>query len=122
MAQRIGAILTLKIDGRNYKAKGNFTYNLGVPKREMVTGHDSVHGYKEIPQSSMIEGEITDQSNLSYKDLARVTDATVSLELSNGKLVVLREAVFTAEGTGNTEEGNLQVKFESEHEAEEIKL
>lgn len=47
---RIGGVISLKVDGDMYFAKGNFTYNIGIPRKEGVVGSDRVHGYKETPQ------------------------------------------------------------------------
>jgi hypothetical protein len=49
-----------------------------------------------------------------------IKDATITLELANSKVIVLREAWNAAEGTGNTGEGNIPVRFEG-MSAEEIK-
>ncbi|SDI55384.1 phage tail tube protein [Pseudomonas abietaniphila] len=116
---RIGGIIALKVNGDIYFAKGNFTYNLGKPKREGVVGADTVHGYKETPQVPFIEGEITDRQELSLEDLVTLDDATITLELSNGKVITLSEAWFAGEGTGNTEEGNIACRFEG-MSAEEV--
>lgn len=117
---RVGGIISLKVDGVIHNAKGNFTYNLGKPRREGVVGHDAVHGYKELPQVPFIEGEITDRADLSLEQLVAISDATVTLDLANGKVIVLRNAWFAAEGTFNTEEGNGTVRFEG-LSAEEIR-
>ncbi|KHK61244.1 phage tail tube protein [Pseudomonas frederiksbergensis] len=117
---RIGGIIALKVNGDIYFAKGNFTYNLGKPKREGVVGADTVHGYKETPQVPFVEGEITDRNELSLEDLVTLDDATITLELSNGKVISLSEAWYAGEGTGNTEEGNIACRFEG-MSAEEVK-
>lgn len=109
---RVGGIIELKVNGAQLSAKGNFTYNLGQPKREAVIGADAVHGYKETPQAAFIEGEITDNSQLDLAALAKTEDATVYLRLANSKVVVLRNAWYAGEGTGNTEEGNIACRFE----------
>jgi len=49
--RRVGGIIFLKVDGEGFQSKGNFTYNIGVPKKEAVVGADGVHGFKETPQS-----------------------------------------------------------------------
>ena len=116
---RIGGIIALKVNGDIYFAKGNFTYNLGKPKREGVVGADTVHGYKETPQVPFVEGEITDRNELSLEDLVTLDDATITLELSNGKVITLSEAWYAGEGTGNTEEGNIACRFEG-MSAEEV--
>lgn len=117
---RVGGLIALKIDGDINKAKGNFTYNLGKPKRDAVLGADVVHGYKEAVQVPFIEGEITDSRDMSLEALLLAEDKTITLELANGKVIVLREAWYAGEGTGNTEEGNIAVRFEGKS-AEEIR-
>lgn len=118
--KRIGGIITLKVDGAQKQAKGSFTYNIGTPKREPVIGSDGVHGYKETPQVAYIEGEITDDVTSDLKALTNTTGATITLDLPNGKSVILRDAWYAAEGNVQTEEGNVQVRFESTQPGEEI--
>ncbi|MEX2630030.1 MAG: phage tail tube protein [Tistlia sp.] len=120
MSNRRGGIIYFAIDGTQYDAKGNFTYNLGAGKREAIVGADAVHGYKETPQVARIEGEITDSSELALSALIALDGVTVTLELANGKVVVLREAWYAADGDGQTEEGNLQVLFHGKS-AEEVR-
>jgi hypothetical protein len=112
MSNRIGGLISLKINGDIMFAKGNFTYNLGQPRKEGVVGADRVHGYKETPQIPFIEGEITDRKELSLESLQAFSNETVTLELANGKVIVLRNAWYASEGTGNTEEGNIACRFE----------
>lgn len=118
--QRRAGICYIKVDGQIHDAKGNFTYNLGKPKRDAIVGADAVHGFKEVPQIAFIEGEITDRAGLSLEALLAVEDATVTLELANGKVISLRNAWFAGEGTGNTEEANIAVRWEG-LSAEEIR-
>lgn len=109
---RRAGILFFKIDGAQYDAKGNWTYNLGAPKRETILGADAVHGYKEMPQAPYIEGEITDRGDLDVAALLELDGVTVTLELANGKTVVLRDAWYVADGNIQTEEANIQVRLE----------
>lgn len=110
---RKAGICFFKVDGVQYSAKGNFSYGLGTEKRESIVGADSVHGYKATPQPAFIEGEITDASDLDLKQFAEIQDATVTLELANGKVVVLKNAYQVGDGAGNTEEGNIPFRFEA---------
>jgi len=118
-SQRRGGIIQVQINGEVYDAKGSWSYNLGRPKREAIVGADGVHGYKETPQVPFIEGEITDRGTLDLAQLATMTDATVTLTLANDKVIVLRDGYFAGDGTGNTDEGNVAVRFEGTG-AEEI--
>lgn len=120
MAQRRGGMIQVQFNGELVQAKGNWTYNLGRPMRETIVGADAIHGYKETPQPAFIEGEITDLETLNLAQLVSLTDATITLTLGNGKVIVLRDAWFAGEGTGNTEEGNIAVRFEGKG-AEEVR-
>ena len=110
---RVGGIINIKKDGAILKAKGAFDYDLGIPKKEAVVGMDGTHGYKETPQVSYIEGTITDQADVSFEALAKTTGATITLDLANGKTIVLREGFWASNSKGNTEEGEIECRFES---------
>lgn len=111
--------LFVKSNGVIIEAVGNFTYRLGLPKREMMVGPDGVHGFKELPQVPFIEGEARDSDELDVAALQNTVDATITLELANGKTIVLREGAYTADGDVQTEEGNIQLRFEGKS-AEEV--
>ena len=116
--RRAGAIF-FKIDSVLRDAKGSFTYNVGGPKREAMINADlSIAGYKEMGQVPYVEGEITDQRDLVLADLVNIENTTITLELATGKVFSLRNAWFAADGNVQTEESNIQVRFEG-LEAEE---
>lgn len=120
---RRGGIIFIKADGVQFDVKGQFEYNLGYPKREPIIGHDGTHGYKEVPQEAYISGEITDDVDLNLvEDLLSLSDVTVQLELANGKILVYENGFFSGDGTGQTEEGNIAVRFTAQTApAKEIK-
>lgn len=117
--QRRAGLIQLKVNGEIQDAKGNFSYNLGRPRREAMPGADGIHGYKEMPQVAFVEGAITDRGTLDVAALATGRNVTVTLELANGKLIVLRDAWFAGEGTASTEEAEIAVRWEGAN-AEEI--
>ncbi|MDL2306625.1 phage tail tube protein [Desulfovibrio sp. OttesenSCG-928-C06] len=117
--RRAGRIY-LKIDGALQDAKGSFSYNLGYDKNDGIIGADGVHGYKSTVQVAYIEGVITDRSTLNLAALAQQDDITVTLDLANGKTIVLSEAWFAGEGTVTTEEAEITVRWESSTPAQEI--
>lgn len=118
---RVAGVITVKANGEQYSAKGNFTWNLGQNKREDVIGADGPHGYKEIPQVSSLEGEFTDRGDLSVKTLVQLKEATITLELANGKVIVWRDAWYSGDGNVQTEEANINVRFSSASPAEEVR-
>lgn len=110
--RRVGGIISFKISGESFNAKGNFTYNIGVPKKEAVVGSDGVHGFKEMPQVPYIEGSLTDTDELDLQALRETRDATCTLALANGKIIVIEEAHEASDGEASTEEGELQIRME----------
>jgi predicted heme/steroid binding protein len=117
--RRAGQIF-IKANGYQYDAKGSFTYNLGHNKRDAIVGHDAVHGFKTLPQPPFVEGIITDSGNLDVEGVLDIEDATVTLELANGKVILLSEAWYAHEGGITTEEGEIPIRFEG-IKAEEIR-
>jgi len=112
MNRRLGGIIFLKVNGELLQAKGSFSYNIGVPKREAILGADGIHGFKEMPQVSYIEGAISDSDELNTESLFKTRDASITLELANGKVISLEEAFFAGDGKASTEEGEIEVRFE----------
>ena len=116
----VGGIFNLKVNGVLQVAKGDFTYNLGVPKHEAVmSSSGTVAGFKVTPVVPYIEGEITDRGDLDVKTLLGLRDGVITLELINGKTIVLTGAHSASDGEVSTGEGNIKVRFESTG-AEEI--
>lgn len=110
--QRKGGTITFSVGGVLQDAAGDFSYNLGRPLRETLVGVDRVHGYTEKAQPAFIEGEITDRGSLDLAALVDTTDTSVTLTLANLKCIVLRNAWFAGEGTGETGAGKIGVRFE----------
>lgn len=110
--RRVGGILQFKLDGELFNAKGEFTYNIGQPKREAVIGADAIHGFKEEPQVPFIEGAVTDTDETDLESLLNFRDGTATLQLANGKIIVIREAFFAGEGSVTHTEGEIAIRIE----------
>jgi Phage tail tube protein len=107
----IGGAAYLKIDGVQHMSRGNWTYNFGKPTRTTVFDGANTVGYVEEPQEPMVEGDMTIPSTLDVGKLVESDDITLTLELDNGNVVVLRNAWFAGEGTVNVQEGSMPAKF-----------
>ena len=120
-SRKFGGIIELQVNGVQYLCKGSFTAQLGNPKREDVIGSSpDGSGFKETNQLASIEGEITDQPTFSISVLQRLTGQTVIMRMANGKSIVLDDAWFSGDGTVQTEEGNIAVKFSSAKPGQEV--
>ena len=112
MNRRVGGILFFKVNGELFQAKGEFTYNINPVKREAVIGADGVHGFKEEPKAPFIEGAITDSDELDLAKLQATRDATATIELANGKVIVIRDAWYAGDGDVKSSEGEIAVRIE----------
>jgi hypothetical protein len=112
MAQRIAGIAFLKVDGQIYPLKGNFTVSPSALERAGISGQDFVHGYSEMPRVPFIEGDVSLVPDLSMTAVEAVVNSTITAELANGKVYVLREAWCRSALELNTREGQTRVRFE----------
>lgn len=109
---RISGVAYIKVDGKQYAARGKWKTDILPTKREGIAGQDGVHGYKEMPKVPFIEGDVSYVEGILIKDLPKIKDATITLELANGKVHILRNAWWSGESPVDTEEGSFPVKFE----------
>lgn len=111
-AERIAGICYLKVDGKQYSVRGNLKVQPLNTKKTGVAGSDRVHGFKEEIVVPYIDVDITDRGTLSMKTLQSVKDSTITAELANGKVYVLRNAWYAGEGEIDGSEGKTTAKFE----------
>jgi len=112
MAQRIAGTAFMKVDGSIYPLRGNFTVSPSSLERAGISGQDFVHGFSEMPRVPFIEGDVSTVPDLSIDDVEAVINSTVTAELANGKVYVLREAWCRSALELNTREGQFRVRFE----------
>ena len=99
------------VNGQLMRAKGAFTYNIGNDIKKKIVGADKVHGTKITPQVPFIEGKVTDGSDVDLAQLQKA-EGTITLELMKGKTIAIYEADYASEGTCETDEGEIPVRFE----------
>ena len=118
---RRAGLIWVQINGQRIEAKGTFTIQPGQPLRSAIIGADGPHGYAETPQVSYVEGALTDSPDLDTVALRQTTNATVTVELNNGKTWVYDDAWYAGEGAMTTDESEIAVRFESRYPATEMK-
>jgi hypothetical protein len=109
---RIGGLLSLRIDGNTYEARGNFTVKGMTVRRTGVAGQDFVHGYIEEPIVPTISGEISIGANLSIVALENITDSTAQLALANGNTYILTDCWRADESDIDAHDGKVPLKLE----------
>ena len=113
MAGLIGGKFTIACDGMAYYASGVFKYGGGFDKQEAVMHSNGLAGRKSTPTVAYISGELLDNKSLVLSDIANMTDSTITLDLANGKQIVLRGAYSTNDnGLEADTDGKITIKFE----------
>jgi uncharacterized protein YlzI (FlbEa/FlbD family) len=112
MPQRIAGIAFWSVDGVQLAVRGNLEVMGSRQERTGIAGQDSVHGYSELPVVPYISGDVSTVVGTSIEDVDNVTDATVTVELANGNVYVLRNAWRAERSTINSRDGQFNVKFE----------
>ena len=112
MGERIAGVAYVKVDGAQYPLKGGLTVSPSDTEREGIAGQDYVHGYKEMPRVPYIEGDFSTVAGLSVEAINRITNATITAELANGRVYVLANAWCTNATEIDTEEGQFTARFE----------
>ena len=110
--RRIAGVAYVFVDGRQYPLRGDLTISIDTIEREGVAGQDGVHGFTETPRVPWIEGSISDLGGLSLVTLQEMCDVTVTAELANGKVYVLRNAWTSTAREFDAAEGQATVRFE----------
>ncbi len=118
--QRIGGFLVFKIDGVQYSARGAFKYQPLTTEKTGRAGQDGPHGFTEMPVVPYIEGELTDLGGVSVQALQALDDSTFTLELANGKVVILRNGWVSGQIPVDTTEGKYPIKLEGKNCYEDI--
>lgn len=76
-----------------YTGKGSFNYGGHLEKREAVMhSGGGVAGYNIKSEEPYVVGKLTNNSDFSIRDLEQIENCTITLDLINGKQIVLRDA------------------------------
>ena len=95
-SQRQPGRIEIQTNGEIYDGRGRFSYDPADPILKAIMGLDGPHGVKVVRnRAPSIEGVITEPGNLDLEALPTYTDATVTLSLDGGEIVVLRDAWHT---------------------------
>ena len=110
--RRVAGTAYITMDGSQLALRGNLTVSLSRVERSGIAGLDRTHGYMEKPRVQYIEGDITLVEGFSVEDLDNIVDATIVVQLANGKSYSLFEAWTKAAHEINAEQGQVRVRWE----------
>jgi hypothetical protein len=112
MAQRLGGVAFWYRGGRQMALRGNFTVSPSTTQRTGVAGLDRPHGFIEEPRLPFMEGDVSLEPGTNVGNIDAVEDETITAELANGSVFVLRNAWRAAATEINAHDGLFRVRFE----------
>jgi hypothetical protein len=108
----VGGVVFFKVNGNQYRCRGDVKIRWGGNVREDVTGADGQdHGWLEKPTPSGFDLTLTDSGDLSLATLMAITGATATLELNTGKVYVTENTRQVGELEHDAMEGKIPIKF-----------
>ena len=111
-SNRIGGVLAILVDGKQYEARGNFNVTGVTVKRTGVAGQDGVHGFIEEPIVPTIKGDWSIGNQLSLVALEAITNATAQVNLANGMSYILVDAWTVSAFVIDAHDGKVMVELE----------
>ncbi|CAB3705503.1 phage tail tube protein [Achromobacter ruhlandii] len=112
MANLLAGTAQITVDGNSYMLEGAAKYSPSTVTRTSLVGQDGYHGVKEMPVAGSISFTARDAGSLTVYDFNRMRNATVVLQLANGKTVVGRSMACVDAQEVDTTEATFDVKFE----------
>lgn len=102
----------VRINGTQHDLGGSVTVGPMDIERESLVGVDSIHGFKEMPKAPFIEVEFVRNKALSIQALKNIVDSTITAELVDGSVYVLRNAWYLSGAELDAVEGKYTARFE----------
>ena len=113
--ERVAGKIEVTANGRAFDLVGDYTLNLGRPKREGQMGPNQRHqGYKETAQIPSVKGKVRKSSSLNItQDLLDMVDATVVVEGPDNTRYLYQGAYYSGDGDIELENGEVQLEVEA---------
>jgi hypothetical protein len=112
---RLAGVVAATIDGDAWDVASACEYSPNTVLRAVVKGQTAVEGFSEMPQEGYISFTLRDRGDETVYSLNGKTNATVVVQLANGKTVYGAGMWQAGEFGVATQEGTLPVRFEGQN-------
>jgi hypothetical protein len=106
-----GGIALFKVNGAQLALRGSAVIMPQTSKRTAITNQDGTVVFNVVAASPGFKMNLSDSASLSLTSLAAIADASLQLQLTNGKTYSLTNASQTGDMEDNTEDGSISVEF-----------
>ncbi len=109
-APQVG-VISFRVNGDVLRLRGNVTYSLGGLVREAIEGPTGLAGFKVTGMAPFVEVESMDAQDVDLAALQDMQGATGTLQLRNGKTVVINDSSVVGQIEVSSEDGGFTVRF-----------
>jgi hypothetical protein len=85
--RRVAGVTSFAVNGSMFSVT-EFAWDPGAIQRETMASLSGVDGYRETPIAPYISGKFRDSQNVNVSGFVGLTNATIVVQLANGKQVV----------------------------------
>ncbi|EIM1708951.1 phage tail tube protein [Aeromonas hydrophila] len=108
---RIAGTCYFKVDGEQLSVTGGMEIPLNTNVKESIVGLDGGVDYKETHRSPYIKASFKIPKGFPLKKITTSDDMTITAELANGQVYVLKSAWLEGEANHNPEDGTADMQF-----------
>jgi len=101
----------VKINGTQYRARGSFQIQPFDRSARAGRNADGTTYFTESPEISYVEAELSDAPGLALKAFQAMRGEYLTIELNNGKVYGVSNAVFEGALELNAMEGTFRARF-----------
>lgn len=109
--RRLAGVTSFTVNGSAF-AVTEFSWDPGSVERESLTSLSGVDGYRELPVAPYISGKFRDGSAVNVTGFTQASNATVVVQLANGKQIVGHNLWFTGRPGASGADAVFDFKFE----------
>jgi hypothetical protein len=106
-----GGIALFKVNGAQLALRGSAVITPQISKRTPIVNQDQTVVFTVTGAAPGFKMNLSDSASLSLASLSAISDATLQLQLTNGKTYSLTNASQTGDMEDNTEDGSISVEF-----------
>jgi hypothetical protein len=109
--RRLAGITSFTVNGSALSVT-EFSWDPGTTERETMTSMSGVDGFKETPVAAHISGKFRDSQSVNVGAFTRLSDATVVVQLANGKQIVGHNLWYVGRPGVSGSDATFDFKFE----------
>lgn len=111
MPTPIAGVVAVRVNGDPLRIKGTVTYSLGGKVGEAIEGPTGLAGIARKQMAAFVEVVSIDAADVDISALQELTAQTITVQLENGKTVVLNDSTVVGLIEVTTDESEFTVRF-----------